>query len=114
MMMRVVDFRAYCSSIRIPSECHEELLIKLIDKECPWNEGTFRLKAEQGEIILSEEEEGMKPDITLDPHLLSLVIGGKSRASVLLELGMIDCSAETVGKLEAIFPPDNFISYFRF
>jgi len=114
MMMRIIDFEGYCTSIKVSKQCVQELIVKLVDKECPWNEGTFYLKAAKGKITVERVDNNREPDIGLDPHALSLVVGGRTTARMLRELGKIDCSEETSRKLDALFPVENFISYFRF
>jgi len=114
MMMRVVDFENYCSSIKVSSKCNERVTVKLIDNECPWNEGVFSLSANNGIIVVEKVRDSSKPDITLEPHALSLVIGGRTSAKMLRDLGKIDCTEKTAFKLDVLFPVENFISYFRF
>jgi len=114
MMIRIVDFENYCSSIKVSDQCNEILTIKLVDKECPWNEGIYSLSANNGKLKAESVSDGSKPDITLDPYSLSLVIGGRTPVVMLRNLGKIDCSEETASILDKLFPVENFISYFRF
>ena len=114
MMMRIVDFEKFCSSIKVSNQCNEVLSVKLIDSDCPWNEGVFSLSASNGKLTVEKVGDSSKPDITLDPYALSLVMGGRTPAGMLRNIGKIDCSEETAAKLDALFPVENFISYFRF
>jgi predicted acetyltransferase len=114
MMMRVIDIEGFCSSIKVSEECVDELTVRLIDKECPWNEGNFLLKAGKGKITIKRVEDNKEPDIALEPYSLSLVVAGRFSAQTLRKLGKIDCSEETSRKLDTLFPVENFISYFRF
>ena len=114
MMMRVIDFEGYCRSIQVPEKAEESLVIRLNDTQCPWNEGVYRLNSSEGALETERVDENKNCEITLSPLQLSKVIGGLTPPSVLQELGMISCSPETAKKLDAIFPADSFVSYFRF
>jgi len=114
MMMRIVDFKNFCSSIKVSEQCEGSLTLKLIDNECPWNEGIFSLSSNNGKLTVEKIIDSSKPDITLEPYTLSLVIGGRTPAFMLRELRLIECSGETASKLDTLFPVENFISYFRF
>ncbi|MGY5873077.1 MAG: GNAT family N-acetyltransferase [Candidatus Thorarchaeota archaeon] len=114
MMMRIVDFEKFCSSIKVSDQCSENLSVKLVDGECPWNEGVFSLSANNGKLIVEKVDDEEKPDITLEPYALSQVIGGTTPSWILRELGKIDCSEDVASILDTLFPVENFISYFRF
>jgi len=114
MMMRIIDFEKFCSSIKVSDQCNEELSVKLIDSDCPWNEGVSSLSASNGKLTVEKVDDSSKADITLEPHALSLVIEGRTPAKVLRDLGKIDCTEKTAAKLDSLFPVENFISYFRF
>jgi len=114
MMMRIIDFEKFCSSIKVSDHCNEELTMKLIDANCPWNEGVFSLSTNNGKLVVEKVSDSANPDITLEPHALSLVIEGRTPAKVLRDLGKIDCTEKTAAKLDSLFPVENFISYFRF
>lgn len=113
MMMRIVDFVKFCTSIKVGDSCNGNLVVKLIDKECPWNEGVFSLSIDNGSMLV-EKTDSSRPDITLEPYALSQVIAGRTQARTLRDIGAIDCSEETAFKLDSLFPVENFISYFRF
>ena len=112
MMMRVIDFEAYCRSIAISSAITEALTIRLDDELCPWNSGIYTLIPDNGSLDV--ERSKMEPDIHLNAFQLSKVISGVSPATLLHGLNEINCSIETARKLEAIWPADNFVSYIRF
>ena len=114
MMMRVVDFTAYCKSIGVPESANKELILTLTDSFCEWNEGTFRLAPESGTLQVERIGDEKKSEIILTPHQLSLVISGLTFPSELQELGLISCPPETASKLDDLFPMDEFVSYFRF
>lgn len=114
MMMRIVDFDNFCTSIKVSDQCNEELTMKLIDTDCPWNEGVFSLSSSNGKLTVEKVSDSSKPNITLEPYTLSQVVGGRTPALRLRELGKIDCSEEIAAELDALFPVENFISYFRF
>ncbi len=112
MMMRIIDFEGYCRSIAIPAESSNPVIIKLEDDECPWNQGTYKVVPMEGTIEV--ERVDMQPDVVLNPFQLSSVISGISPATLLRDLGEIDCSKETAENLVAVFPEDIFVSYMRF
>ena len=114
MMMRIIDFENYCSSIKVSDQCDVRLSVKLIDSGCPWNEGVFSLSANNGKLKADKVGHGLKSDVILDPYTLSLVIGGRTPVHLLRDLRKIDCSESTALKLDELFPVENFISYFRF
>lgn len=113
MMMRVVDFEGYCQSIQVPEKVKEEIILELTDTQCPWNEGVYNLNSRKG-VLSVERIDNKNAEATLNPFQLSQVISGLTPPSVLQELGMISCSLKTAQKLDAIFPVDSFMSYFRF
>ncbi len=113
MMMRVVDFQGYCRSIAVPEEADQGLTLSLKDEQCDWNSGSYELQPDGGKLECNRIECD-SPDIKVDALKLSRVVSGLVVASTLRGLRMIDCSKETAAKLDALFPPDNFVSYERF
>lgn len=73
----------------------------------------YRLNSFKG-VLTVERTDETNVEITLNPFQLSTVIGGLTPPSVLQELGIISCSLKTAKKLDAVFPVDSFMSYFRF
>lgn len=114
MMMRIIDFEGYCHSIRASEAAREELVLELIDKECPWNEGIYQIRARDGALEVERMKDGSPAEITLTPNELSRVVGGSESPSVLQKLGVLECHSDVAEKLEAFFPQDSFVSYFRF
>lgn len=114
MMMRVTDIEVYCSSIRVPSDATESVIIRLNDEMCPWNKGTFRLSPNIGSLEVERLDSSVDPDVSVDALGLSDIIGGLNPATILRGLGNIECSAQVAENLEAIFPADSFVSYQRF
>jgi len=114
MMMRVVDFPGYCKSIKIPEELNLELTLRIVDNECPWNEGLYRIRCHEGSLIVEEGDSKVSPDFVLKPNELSRIVGGIEAPSVLQKMGLVNCDSSVVEKLDAIFPRDSFISHFRF
>jgi len=114
MMMRVIDFEGYCRSIQVPEKVEEEIILGLTDTQCPWNQGVYKLNSFKGVLNTERIDENSNVEITLDPFQLSQVISGLIPPGVLQELGIISCSLKTAKKLDAIFPADSFMSYFRF
>ena len=115
MMMRVVDFEGYCRFIRVPERAQREVVVELMDSQCPWNEGLYRVIPSGGDLEVERVgNSDVKPDMVLNPHQLSTIIGGRTQSSMLQKIGEIKCSYETAEKLDSIFPTEPFISYFRF
>jgi len=112
MMMRVIDFEKYCTSIAVPEIATEWVTVKLEDRLCPWNTGNYTLIPNKGTLQVERSER--EPDIHMNAFQLSQVISGVTPATLLQGLNEIECSAETAKKLEALWPADNFISYMRF
>jgi predicted acetyltransferase len=114
MMMRVVDIEGYCGSISIPSTATESVVIKLDDKMCPWNQGTFRLSPNGTSLECERLEDSAESDVSINALGLSEIIGGLTPALTLHSLRKLDCSRDIARKLEALFPADSFVSYQRF
>ena len=113
MMMRVVDFEGYCTSIQAPEQ-EKEVVLELTDAQCPWNEGVYRLHSRKGTFKIERIDERSAAEITLNPFQLSTVIGGLTSPLLLQELGFLSCSPETAKTLDILFPVDSFMSYSRF
>ncbi|MFW9849693.1 MAG: sterol carrier protein domain-containing protein, partial [Candidatus Thorarchaeota archaeon] len=114
MMMRVVDFRRYVKSIKVREELDLILTLKIIDNECPWNEGLYRISCHDGSISIEDVDAMALPDLILTPNELSRIVGGTEAPSVLQTMGLINCDFSIAEKLDALFPQDSFISHFRF
>lgn len=114
MMMRIVDFENYCGIIDVPKGCKDEVVLKLVDEQCPWNEGVFKINAEEGKLNVMRIEDATAPDIYLDPFTLSSVMCGRTPVVALRKIGKINCSENIAKRLDTLFPTENFISYFRF
>ncbi len=114
MMMRVVDFEGYFSSMKVPAGVDLEISLELQDRECPWNTGIFILKVGNGSVQVTRSETGSHADLKLNPYELSTLVSGLNSPAILQELGIIPCSPEVSRNLSVIFPKDSFISYFRF
>lgn len=114
MLMRVVNFKKYCESIRVPEDKETSLSIKLSDNLCPWNAGIYDLTLSKGELNVDKIDTKYKTDVTLDPHGLSNVISGYMYPSELRKYGIIACSLDVALKLDLIFPADSLQSYYRF
>lgn len=112
MMMRVIDFEGYCSSIKVPSHATESIVVELVDRDCDWNTGVYLLSPNNGKLDV--ERVDSTPDVFLNDIQLSRVISGRTRATVLRGLGGIECSKESAMKLDLIFPEESFVSYQRF
>ena len=114
MMMRVINFENYCHSIGIPQETESSVIIELVDNQCPWNEGIYSLDARNGILDVDRLDGNVNADITLNPHQLSMVVGGLTGPVVLNDLGLISCKKQVADTLDSIFSLDSFISYVRF
>ena len=111
-MMRIIDFEKYCEQIVVPEQANEQVIIEIVDSQCPWNNGIYKLTPEKGSLSIEKSEKS--PELTLNEYRLSQVISGKTPTSMLRDLGEIQCKPETASKLERIFPTDSFVSYERF
>jgi len=114
MMMRVVDFETYCSTISVPKSATESVTLKLDDDLCPWNAGTYLLSPSSGRLECIPLGKDEAPDISVDAFGLSEIIGGLTPPLILHSFGRLECSVDTARNLEAIFPEDSFVSYQRF
>ena len=114
MMVRVIDFAAYCSQVGAAPDAAGTLVIALQDAHCPWNTGTYRLTARDGKLLVNRLEDDTPPDVVLTAIQLSHLAGGLTPVSQLRALGTLNCSEAAVETLAAIFAPDNFFSYARF
>ncbi|MHA1926619.1 MAG: GNAT family N-acetyltransferase [Candidatus Thorarchaeota archaeon] len=112
MMMRVTDFQGYCSSIRVPSNATDSIVIELEDRLCDWNAGTYGIHPTNGDLKVDSVT--TTPEVVLNSLNLSRVISGRSPATMLRGVGDIECSKETAVKLDTIFPNESFVSYQRF
>jgi predicted acetyltransferase len=114
MMMRVVDFEGYCKSIKVSEDFNDEIILKIADKECPWNEGIYKIEGNDGTLTTERIVDDSAYDLTLTSNELSRIIGGIEAPSMLQKMGLIDCEASIAKKLDVLFPQDSFISHFRF
>ncbi|MGY5853172.1 MAG: sterol carrier protein domain-containing protein, partial [Candidatus Thorarchaeota archaeon] len=112
MMMRVIDFEPYCRSIGIPADATENVVVKLEDDQCEWNNGVYKLIPSSGSLEVERCE--AKPDVRLNAFGLSQIISGVTTPTQLHGFQELDCNRENAEKLEAIFPYDAFVSYLRF
>ena len=113
-MMRVVDLEGYTSSIKIPEQATESIVLKMQDELCPWNQGTFRLTPSSGSLEIERLDDSVEAEISMNPLQLSETIGGLTPATTLHGLSKLDCTKAVADNLEAIFPADSFVSYQRF
>ncbi|MHA1935268.1 MAG: GNAT family N-acetyltransferase [Candidatus Thorarchaeota archaeon] len=118
MMMRVIDFQAYCENIFIPTTATESIIVELIDDYCTWNNGVYRLTPNDGKLEVenlgSKSESKQTPEVILSDFKLSQVISGLSPATMLQSIAELDCNKDTAEKLETIWPAESFLSYIRF
>jgi predicted acetyltransferase len=112
MMMRALDIEGFCKEITIPEESSDPVTIEVKDAQCGWNNGVFRLLPSGGKLDVQASQG--EPDVSLNAFQLSQVIAGVTPPALLRALGEIQCSRDTARRLEAIFEPDNFVSYIRF
>ena len=114
MMVRVIDFAAYCSQVPVAPDAAGTLVIALQDADCPWNTGTYRVTARDGKLQVNRLANETPPDVTLTAIQLSHLVGGLTPVSQLRAVGTLDCSEAAAETLAAIFALDNFFSYPRF
>ena len=112
MMVRVVKFKEFCQQIKVPLYAAEPVIIQLVDEDCPWNTGTFKLTPVSGRLEISETDR--QPEIGLNALQLSYAVGGMMPASRLRRVGGLDCSHEAAEKFTNIFPQESLVSYVAF
>ncbi|MFX1255425.1 MAG: enhanced intracellular survival protein Eis [Promethearchaeota archaeon] len=110
-MIRVINFKMFCKSIKIPKEACHPIVIKIEDEQCPWNNGTFKLIPKEGNLLVEESKDNI--DVIVSSQALSKIIAGLLPISSIRLLGEIECSKETVDKLQAIFPQESYFVFDR-
>ena len=114
MMVRVIDFEAYCRQVMVSPDAAGTLVMALQDEYCAWNSGVYRVTARDGKLQVDHLENGTPPDVTLTAGQLSHLAGGLTPVGDLRALGVLDCSDPAGETLSGLFAPDNFFSYPRF
>jgi predicted acetyltransferase len=77
------------------------LVVRVVDTYCPWNDGTFRLRVEDGAAVC--ERSDAEPDIALTAATLaSLYLGGRS-ATALADAGLVSGATEAVVAADTMF-----------
>ena len=112
MMIRVVKFREFCQQVKVPLYASEPVVIKLIDKHCPWNQGTWKLTPVSGRLEIQSSDQ--EPEITFESVELSHALGGLMTASLLNRMGGLACSPDAAERFTRIFPPNSYFSYAGF
>jgi predicted acetyltransferase len=112
MMVRVVDFPEFCRRVRVPLFAAEPVIIRVVDPDCPWNEGTWKLTPVSGRLEI--EASGREPEISFDALHLSHALGGQLTANRLHRLGGLPCAADAAERFTRIFPPDSYVTYTGF
>ncbi|MFX0061877.1 MAG: sterol carrier protein domain-containing protein, partial [Candidatus Hermodarchaeota archaeon] len=110
-MIRVINFKMFCKSIKIPKEACHPIVIKIEDEQCPWNNGIFKLIPKDGKLLVEESKDNI--DVIVNSQVLSKIIAGLLPISSIRLLGEIECSKEVVNKLQAIFPQDSYFVFDR-
>lgn len=96
-MGRVVDI----AGLRGLSVGSGEITVKIIDPECPWNNGIWRFASEDGRLSVSE---GGTPGCTLTINGLSALIYGTHDPADFQFLGWGDPSPEMCSKMSRLAP----------
>lgn len=112
MMVRVVDFTNFCTSIDIPHSAADKCIIQLVDEYCPWNEGIYMISPANGKLDVEHTDK--EPEIVLDAVKFSRIVGGYTPATILQSLNEIHCPRKMAERFDAIFPSDHFFSHYRF
>lgn len=112
MMYRVLKFKEYCQQIKVPLEAHESIVVKLIDKHCPWNEGVWELMPSKGQLKMTPSDG--TPEITFTAVQLSHALSGILDASLLRSMGGLDCSKDAAERFSRIFPQISQFFYAKF
>ncbi|MFX0117494.1 MAG: enhanced intracellular survival protein Eis [Candidatus Hodarchaeota archaeon] len=108
-MARIIDVESVLRAFDYLKSCN--LILKIQDNQCPWNNKAFTFDVESGQLIL--EETSKAADVTLDIGALTQMIAGYRNASRLYESWEIDCSSNMLSVLDQLFPvQNNFIRDF--
>ncbi len=110
-MIRIIDFERFCSLLKINPNLSCKITLEIIDKECYWNNGLYKLQAREGELEVSRTDEN--PDFQLKAKDISMIAGGLIPISSMILTGNIRCSKEIAKNLQMIFPLDGLFVYDR-
>lgn len=106
-MSRIVDAETFIGEYRFsPSGREDELLLRLEDRQAPWNEGLFRLAiAADGTAGLNRmEDRGEKAAVSCDIATLTALLVGGRRAGFLHQTGRLGGPAAAVAVLDSRVP----------
>ncbi len=101
-MVRAVDAVAAVSGT--PGRMDKPLLLELSDRDCPWNNGTFRLSAADGALQLHPESGSAGPDLSMPVSALSGLLYGVGDAEEVLRRSDVTAEAGVAALLQQAFP----------
>lgn len=103
-MGRVVDVRAALEAPRPAPELAGEVVLRVSDPQCDWNDGAWAVTVEAGRV--SVERTAAEPGITLDIQALSQAFWGQPSLSRLRNAGRVAVADEAQFQtLSALLPP---------
>ncbi|MBN2852415.1 MAG: GNAT family N-acetyltransferase [Clostridia bacterium] len=87
MMYRIIDFEKTLIYLSVDWTLSLSFIMKINDREAPWNEGVYEIKAENGNItaVLSNRE----PDIEIGIEQLTQLMMGYLSIDELVDLGKV-------------------------
>ena len=102
-MVRTVD--AVAAVTGTPGEMDDKLVLDLQDRDCPWNNGRFRLSAAESVLRLDRESDSGSPDATLPISALSGLLYGVGDPEEVLARSRVVTDARVIDLLRQAFPP---------
>lgn len=110
-MLRLVDVVGALAARGWPPYLRGAVDLELVDRECPWNAGEFRLKLEDGQARLVP---GGRGSVRFTPRGLAAWYAGAASPDVLRRSGLLDAAPEHDGFLLAATagPVPTLLDYF--
>ena len=99
MFIRVVDVAGALRGRRYGAD--GSLTIELTDAFCPWNAGTWRVEAMNGEGTVERSDD--EPDLRMSATELGMIYLGGMRAGSLARAGRMSGDAEAVRLADLMF-----------
>ena len=100
-MLRVVDAVGAVAARGFPPAIRATIDLEVVDRQCDWNAGRWRLEVEDGRGVLARGGDG---DVTLTVNALSALYSGYASATTLRQTGSITSgSSRSLSDLTAAF-----------
>jgi predicted acetyltransferase len=103
-MLRAVDVRAAVEALAVPAGADERVTLAVVDETCPWNEGTYELRAADGAARLRPAPEA-EPALSVGVGPLTTALVGAVGPTRLAETGAATGDAAAAEALARAFPP---------